>query len=129
MRYLSRCLKCGWNRESGFITTTFCPNCQEQLVINDIKHDEEIAELMNIEQKLNNQDINELIPEEFKHETVKFKKVNPNNPDKQIGMFKNIDFLGHSKCWKIIENIKDPFIRLSHRKLFLKVGGKIPKRS
>ena len=104
MRYLSRCVNCGWSEESDFIATTYCPNCDEQLVINDSEYDDMIA-----------QQIEE--------------KVNAEDRDKQIGMLKNIDLLGHAKCWEIIEGINDPFARLSHRKLFLKVGGKIPDRS
>ncbi len=131
MRYLSRCLKCGWNKESDTITTieSFCPKCNDLLVINDSEHDERIAELIDIEQKLNNEDIDELTPEEFRDNEVKFDKVNPNNTDNQIGMYKNIDKFGHKGVWEIIENIKNPIVRVSHRKLFLKVGGKIPNRS
>jgi len=106
MRYLSRCINCGWNEESDYITTTRCPNCNEQLVINDSEYDNMIA-----------------------HQIEKIQKVNIENYDDQIGMFKNIDKLGHEKCWEIIEKIKDPLVRISHRNLFLKVGGKIPKRS
>ena len=127
MRYIIRCLKCGWGEENDFIANVRCPNCNDHLIINDVEYDEKIAQ--EIEQKLNNENINELIPEEFKDNEVKFDKVNPNDTDKQIGMYKNIDKFGHKRVWQIIENIKNPIVRLSHRKLFLKVGGKIPKRS
>ena len=104
MRYLSRCLNCGWNEESDFIATEYCPNCDERLRIEDTKYDDMIAQ--QIEEKVNIKDTN-----------------------KQIDMFKKIDILGYAKCWKDIENIKDPIIRVSRRKLFLKVGGQIPDRS
>ncbi len=101
MRYLSRCLNCGWNEESDYIATTRCPNCDEHLVINDSEYDNMIAQQIE-------------------------KKVNAEDTNKQIGMYKNIDTLGHERCWNIIENIKNPIVRVSHRKLFLKVGGKAP---
>jgi len=129
MRYLSRCLNCGWNKESDVITTitTFCPNCNDLLVINDTEYDNEIADIL--DKLIINEDVNELIPEEFKHKEVKVRKVYASDTNDQICMFKAINKWGHKGVWEIIENIKDPIVRLSHRKLFLKVGGKIPDRS
>ncbi len=127
MRYLSRCLNCGWNRESGIIIDTSCPNCNEQLVINDIEHDSEIANIM--EQKLDKEGEVGLIPKELKHKEIKVRKVNADDTNDQIKMFKAIKKWEHKGVWEIIEQIKNPIVRLSHRKLFLKVGGKIPNRS
>lgn len=126
MRYIIRCLKCGWGQENDFIASVYCPNCNDHLVINDTEYDEQIA---NILEKLHSEDINDLIPEEFKHKKTKLRKVSANDTNDQILMFKAIDKWGHKGVWEIIENIKDPIVRLSHRKLFLKVGGKIPERS
>lgn len=113
MRYIIRCLKCGWSEESDFVASVHCPNCNDHLVINDSEYDNQIAN----------------IAEKIKHQAIKFRKVNANNTNDQIGMFKNIDTLGHAQCWEVIEAIKDPFVRLSHRKLFITVGGQIPERS
>ena len=126
MRYLSRCLRCGWNKESDIIVTTFCPNCTAHLIINDTEYDNQIAEILD---KLCNDNMNDLIPKELKHKGVKIRKVSANDTNDQITMFKAVDKWGHKGVWEIIENIKDPIVRLSHRKLFIKVGGQIPNRS
>lgn len=62
-----------------------------------------------------------------------FKNSNSSIPKKENyslieqEMISTINWLGHSGTWLSIEAIKDPIMRLKYRRIFLKVGGKIPE--
>ena len=102
--YSLRCNKCGWNEEMNSILYNSCPNCGDTLIIEDYGQDIDPRELENeINEDLNNRYI------------------------EQQEMMNNILTTNNKKMWNNIETIKNPKLRIHKRKIFLELGGKVPK--
>jgi len=97
MRYLLRCLTCGYTEEVGTVITETCPNCGNRLIINDIEEDERIAR--ELERK------DREIKRHFDERDLEIVKY-------------NIKTYGEKECWRVMENIKDPYYRAEERRLF-----------
>ena len=106
MRYLLRCLNCGYSSEVALVITEKCSHCGELLIINDTEEDEQIAKEMERKDR------------EMKR---RFNK-------EDLGIAKhNIKTYGKKEYWRVMENIKDPYHRIEDRKLFFQALKEIKK--
>jgi hypothetical protein len=102
--YSLRCDRCGWQEEMDSVLYTSCPNCHNQLIIENYGEDIDPTML------------------ETKQE------VPVNNMNKHIKYMRTaIDFYGNDIMWIGIESKPDYKVRIKYRQLFLMAGGTIPQ--
>lgn len=98
MRYIVRCLTCGYGEEMEKVIANRCPNCDDLLVINDVEYDNQIA-----------------------------KEIEMDNDNHLLRNMKaEIKRSGSLKVWQFIEGIALAKSRTKYRAIFINAGGKIP---
>lgn len=103
--YSLRCDKCGWQEEMDSVLYTSCPNCNNQLIVENYGEDINPIEL---EQKIDNK-----------------RKYNKD----VIYMRKMLNCVGNHTMWMGIENKSNYKERLFFRSIFFMAGGAIPQEN
>lgn len=131
MKYLLRCLSCGWEKEevAKFMLIDNCPVCEAKLitVVNteaNTEEDERIAEEI---EKIRAEEIEEIGNNNLDLlENIQNMKKKFDEKDLEIIKYQ-IKTYGKKKCWRVIENIKDPYRRIEERQLFFKALEELKK--